>query len=212
MESLLAQGAESVRLKQRVYISTLFGSQVVVKERFSKKYRHPKLDASLTHRRFVQEARNLVRARKLGVAVPAVLYLDEQNKRMYMEMVSPAITVKEFLARMPQLSETLLNDLASKIARSIAKVHEIKCIHGDLTSSNLLIKPTLATDGSAEAVIKAVSAAESVGKLVRPIQYLIDFGLSFVSGLPEDKAVDLYCLERALLSTHPDSDVLVRPR
>mmetsp|Transcript_26507 Transcript_26507/g.47590 ORF Transcript_26507/g.47590 Transcript_26507/m.47590 type:complete len:87 (+) Transcript_26507:519-779(+) len=43
------------------------------------------------------------------------------------------------------------------------------------------------------------------------MQYLIDFGLSFVSGLPEDKAVDLYCLERALLSTHQDSDALVKP-
>ncbi|KAM0040555.1 putative non-specific serine/threonine protein kinase [Helianthus debilis subsp. tardiflorus] len=31
---------------------------------------------------------------------------------------------------------------------------------------------------------------------------LIDFGLSFVSTLPEDKAVDLYVLERALLSMH----------
>ncbi|KAK9139951.1 hypothetical protein Scep_009632 [Stephania cephalantha] len=31
---------------------------------------------------------------------------------------------------------------------------------------------------------------------------LIDFGLSFTSSLPEDKAVDLYVLERALLSMH----------
>ncbi|KAF2325205.1 hypothetical protein GH714_025262 [Hevea brasiliensis] len=31
---------------------------------------------------------------------------------------------------------------------------------------------------------------------------LIDFGLSFTSTLPEDKAVDLYALERALLSMH----------
>jgi tRNA A-37 threonylcarbamoyl transferase component Bud32 len=33
-------------------------------------------------------------------------------------------------------------------------------------------------------------------------QVLIDFGLSFTSTLPEDKAVDLYVLERALLSMH----------
>ncbi|KAH0455235.1 hypothetical protein IEQ34_015267 [Dendrobium chrysotoxum] len=31
---------------------------------------------------------------------------------------------------------------------------------------------------------------------------LIDFGLSFTSTIPEDKAVDLYVLERALLSMH----------
>ena len=37
---------------------------------------------------------------------------------------------------------------------------------------------------------------------------LIDFGLSFVSSLAEDKGVDLYVLERALLSTHPDTERL----
>jgi tRNA A-37 threonylcarbamoyl transferase component Bud32 len=35
---------------------------------------------------------------------------------------------------------------------------------------------------------------------------LIDFGLSYVSNLVEDKAVDLYVLERAFSSTHPDSE------
>eukprot|EP00122_Pirum_gemmata_P019938 Pgem_evm1s18652 len=35
---------------------------------------------------------------------------------------------------------------------------------------------------------------------------MIDFGLSTVSKLVEDKAVDLYVLERAFLSTHPDTE------
>ena len=37
---------------------------------------------------------------------------------------------------------------------------------------------------------------------------MIDFGLSYVSTLAEDKAVDLYVLERAFASTHPDSEPL----
>ena len=37
---------------------------------------------------------------------------------------------------------------------------------------------------------------------------MIDFGLSFQSGLVEDKAVDLYVLERAFASTHPASEPL----
>lgn len=37
---------------------------------------------------------------------------------------------------------------------------------------------------------------------------LIDFGLSFQSTLVEDKAVDLYVLERAFTSTHPASEPL----
>jgi len=34
--------------------------------------------------------------------------------------------------------------------------------------------------------------------------YFIDFGLSYPKSLVEDKAVDLYVLERAFLSTHPE--------
>lgn len=35
---------------------------------------------------------------------------------------------------------------------------------------------------------------------------MIDFGLAYMSTLWEDKAVDLYVLERAFSSTHPGSD------
>lgn len=41
-------------------------------------------------------------------------------------------------------------------------------------------------------------------------QVLIDFGLSYQSTLIEDKAVDLYVLERAFASTHPDSEPMFR--
>lgn len=40
------------------------------------------------------------------------------------------------------------------------------------------------------------------------MQLLIDFGLSYNSALAEDKAVDLYVLERAFASTHPNSEPL----
>ena len=38
--------------------------------------------------------------------------------------------------------------------------------------------------------------------------YMIDFGLSLVSTKVEDKAVDIYVLKRALISTHPGSEIL----
>ena len=38
---------------------------------------------------------------------------------------------------------------------------------------------------------------------------MIDFGLSFVSNKLEDKAVDIYVLKRAFISTHPGSEALV---
>jgi TP53 regulating kinase-like protein len=37
---------------------------------------------------------------------------------------------------------------------------------------------------------------------------MIDFGLSSVSSKLEDKAVDLYVLKRAFISTHPGSELL----
>lgn len=37
------------------------------------------------------------------------------------------------------------------------------------------------------------------------LQVMIDFGLAYMSTLWEDKAVDLYVLERAFSSTHPGS-------
>jgi TP53 regulating kinase-like protein len=39
------------------------------------------------------------------------------------------------------------------------------------------------------------------------MQVLVDFGLAYTSNLVEDKAVDLYVLERALGATHPDGGV-----
>lgn len=41
-------------------------------------------------------------------------------------------------------------------------------------------------------------------------QVVIDFGLSGVSSLAEDKAVDLYVMERAMKSTHAEAKPLVR--
>ena len=39
---------------------------------------------------------------------------------------------------------------------------------------------------------------------------VIDFGLGFAEGTPEDKGVDLYVLERAFLSTHPNTEALFK--
>nr|ACN26810.1 unknown [Zea mays] len=42
------------------------------------------------------------------------------------------------------------------------------------------------------------------------VQVLIDFGLSFTLTIPEDKAVDLYVLERALISMHSSCGEVAR--
>jgi len=40
--------------------------------------------------------------------------------------------------------------------------------------------------------------------------YLIDFGLSYVSQVIEDKAVDLYVLKRAIISANARSEEIVK--
>lgn len=68
----------------------------------------------------------------------------------------------------------------------LAKMHDEDVIHGDLTTSNMLLRR---------------SGEQAEYNLV-----LIDFGLSYISALPEDKGVDLYVLEKAFLSTHPNTE------
>ena len=71
-----------------------------------------------------------------------------------------------------------------RIGGAIARLHDAGYVHGDLTTSNMMLR-----DGGGDIV-------------------LIDFGLSFGNPTPEDKAVDLYVLERALRSTHEESEGL----
>lgn len=98
-----------------------------------------------------------------------------------MEHIVNSITVKDFIKQC--CSPETLENLAHEIGTNIGKLHSAGIIHGDLTTSNILVR-----DGD-------------VTKLS-----MIDFGLSFLNPSAEDKGVDLYVLERALLSTHPESE------
>ncbi|CAK7288812.1 EKC/KEOPS complex subunit TP53RK [Vulpes lagopus] len=76
--------------------------------------------------------------------------------------------------------------LAKRVEQVLARMHDEDLIHGDLTTSNMLLKPPV----------------EQLNIV------LIDFGLSFISALPEDKGVDLYVLEKAFLGTHPNTETV----
>eukprot|EP00474_Spongospora_subterranea_P010744 CRZ11202.1 hypothetical protein [Spongospora subterranea] len=171
---LLAQGAEA-----RVWKGVYQGQQVIIKERFTKLYRHSDLDEKLTKRRTKSEAKCLTRCFESGKCfVPSVVHVDKRCARLFIEYID-APTVKSFLSTLS--TRDALADLARQLGCAIAALHNLNVIHGDLTTSNILRRAD--------------------GNLV-----LIDFGLSFISSLVEDKAVDLYVLERALLSTHPEFD------
>ncbi|KAK7299855.1 hypothetical protein RJT34_10683 [Clitoria ternatea] len=171
---LLKQGAEA-----RVFESSFVGRRSVVKERFSKKYRHPILDSKLTLKRLNAEARCMTKARRLGVHTPTLYAVDPVLHTLTFEYVDGP-SVKDVLLEFGLLGvdKGRLDSIASQIGDAIGKLHDGGLVHGDLTTSNMLLK-------------------NDTNQLV-----LIDFGLSFTSTLPEDKAVDLYVLERALISMH----------
>lgn len=131
-----------------------------------------------------------VTVRPAGIHTPAVYHVDLRGRRLVMQHMTHASTVRDVIVRL-SASEgaacpTLLG-LAADVGRLLAKLHGAGFVHGDLTTSNMLVDDSDLT------------------RLT-----LIDFGLS--SGIAggsgsgtEDLAVDLYVLERAVLSTHPNS-------
>jgi TP53 regulating kinase-like protein len=112
-----------------------------------------------------------------------------------MEDVQNSTTVKDYITQISREAVNVsevnllmkLNPIAEEIGKVLGKLHANNIIHGDLTSSNML----LVMDGKDT-----------------PTIVLIDFGLSHVESSVEDKAVDLYVLERALISTHANIDQL----
>ncbi|KAF9976467.1 TP53 regulating kinase [Actinomortierella ambigua] len=177
--TLIKQGAEA-----RVYIAPFCGRQAIVKERFPKAYRHPTLDKKLTSRRVTQEARCLNRCQKALIDTPTVYMVDLASSLIYMELID-GLSVREYLVTEEGSTDEARTHIAEEIGRALGKMHNIDVVHGDLTTSNLLMR-----NNGSKAVV------------------LIDFGLSYVSNLVEDKAVDLYVLERAFSSTHPNTEAM----
>lgn len=174
------QGAEA-----RLYKCVYLGRPAIVKQRFSKKYRHPVLDENLTKERFRSELRALCRCKMLGVDVPAVYFVDCERNMFIMERIKDEISAKDFIESVRELSgfKEIVSSLGNLLGSLIAKIHLEGIMHGDLTTSNMLLR-----SGDPNRLI------------------LIDFGLSERNATVEAKGVDLYVLERAIISTHVDAD------
>lgn len=160
----------------------------------------------------------LVKCRKDGVVVPAVYAVDEGRGCLMIEWVEGEVVrirLNEWLERRkvrekekggnvdPEVtgkeegSERAV-ELMRRMGRAVGRMHGVGVVHGDLTTSNLMLRPTK-LDGS-EGV-----ETELEGEIV-----IIDFGLASQSTADEDRAVDLYVLERAFGSTHPRAEGLFK--
>lgn len=171
---LYKQGAES-----KIFTSTFSDRKVIVKERFSRGYRNKLLDLNIRKERTKAEAKAILKCKQGGIATPVIYSLDLMNFKIIMENINGQ-TVNDYLTNM---ENNKLNDndkltkLLMNIGAIIGKMHSLGVFHGDLTTSNIIKKDD--------------------DTLV-----LIDFGLSHFNPSIEDKAVDLYVLERAFVSTH----------
>lgn len=187
---ILKQGAEG-----RLYLGEYKGERCLIKERFVKKYRHQELDNQITRQRMKAETKAAGRCQTAGICAPRILNMDLQERKIYMEYFDKAIIAKEYIQRTvaredKEKAEEILKSLCEKIGGIIGKMHANNIIHGDLTTSNILINPKQEDDYTEFEVV------------------FIDFGLSHYNQGSEDKGVDLYVLERALLSTHSEQPYL----
>lgn len=161
-ERLIAKGAES-----NIIEGNYLDKKVILKDRISKGYRIREIDNKIRKARTKLEAKLLSDVKNGGVLSP-ILYdvnLDENviaMEKINGSMVKDIITIES-------------DDLAYRIGQEIAKIHGQNIIHGDITTSNILVNK----DGN-------------------PV--FLDFGLGRYSDLFEDKAVDLLVLKKSLQS------------
>jgi len=148
------------------------GREVVVKQRVVKGYRHPALDRSLQTSRLRNEVRLMFEARRAGIAVPVIYSVDFAGSRIVMQEVM-GVRVKDALNELP---EPRAEEVCAKIGEIAGRLHMNDIVHGDLTTSNMLLEGD---------------------RIV-----LIDFSLGSKTSELEDKGVDMHLLEEAFHSAH----------
>ncbi len=164
---MLYQGAEAV-----ICTTRYLGRMVIQKKRISKHYRIKEIDTRLIGFRTKEEAKLFALARSCGVAVPLMYDVDVDNGVIIMEYIRGK-RVKDVL---DTVSSKKRKKICTDIGRNIARLHNNNIIHGDITTSNIL--------------------------LFNDLMYFIDFGLGCITQEVELKGVDLHVLMQAFESTH----------
>lgn len=151
---MIDRGAEAVIKKS---------GDSIIKKRPPKEYRHSSLDRRLRSERTSREARILKRCHQHNVNVPSV----EQEE--------------EFTIKMENIDGRKLRDSPQtkyfrRAGSQVAKMHECKVFHSDISSSNIMVRNDKV--------------------------FLIDFGISRISERTEDRAVDINLFKQNIQSFH----------
>jgi TP53 regulating kinase and related kinases len=161
-QEIIQQGAEAIILKE--------GNEII-KKRIKKSYRIKELDDKIRRQRTRSESKLLEKASKI-ISIPRIVKTDDKQMEISMEFIKGK-KLSDELNSFPLKEQ---QQICFQIGQSIAKLHDKDIIHGDLTTSNTILK----------------------GKEV----YFVDFGLGFNSHRIEDKAVDIHLIKQALEAKH----------
>lgn len=153
--------------------TTFDGEKALLKKRVSKTYRDKKIDSIIRKKRTRAESK-ILGVLYGNVQVPKIFSIDENKGEILMEYIGGDV-LKKIIEKQPKLSE-----LAGK---EIRKIHDFGIIHGDLTTSNMIVRKNK--------------------KKIKEIVF-IDFGLGYFSKKLEDQATDLIVFKKTFNATHPN--------
>jgi TP53 regulating kinase-like protein len=165
---LIKKGAEA-----DLHLEEWQNRKVIMKKRIPKKYRLPELDDQIRSQRTIHEPQALHAAKEAGVPTPTIFMVDIAEATIVMEFVEGR-QVKQVLDGLDAKAKL---HLCHHIGMLIGHLHSHGIIHGDLTTSNMILTQH--------------------GHVV-----FVDFGLSEQSQELEAKGVDLHLMKRAFQSTH----------
>lgn len=175
-------------------------SKTITKRRVKKSYRLASIDEKIRKLRTRSEGKLMERASKL-ISIPNIKKVDEKKKEIVMDFIQG----KRLSESLDSFDLKKQKEICRAIGESIAKLHDSGIIHGDLTTSNMILVEEKKIDSKKTVNRRKLSELTNdfgvVGGNGFKI-FFIDFGLGFISIKPEDKAVDLHLLRQALEAKH----------
>ena len=167
MNQQIAAGAEAVIERS--------GGRIL-KRRVSKNYRIPELDARIRAARTRSEAKLISEARRCGVPTPIIYDVDTAEHTIEMEFIEGQ-----------RMKDVLDLGMSERIGELVGRLHGCGIIHGDLTTSNLILQNGDGDSGGDDRI------------------YFIDFGLGYFEKNVEAQGVDVHVLFQTFVSTHGES-------
>jgi Kae1-associated kinase Bud32 len=172
MEKLIQQGAEA-----KIFLEK--DKNLIIKNRIPKSYRIPELDKKIRKRRTKAETKLLTKASEIIHSSKPEKYSEKEFDKIKMKFIDG----KKLSEHLDKFTLKDQKEIMKIIGESIATLHREEIIHGDLTTSNMIL------------------VSSSHGNRDFQIHF-IDFGLGYISRKIEDKAVDLHLLKQALEAKH----------